>query len=124
MKINFRRLNHVQVCIPAGAENEARAFYGGVLGLREIAKPDALKMDGGVWYEIADAQIHVSVVPAPDQADRHAAFEVENLEDIIDYLAAQGVKTRRSRSLPDARRASFYDPFGNRFELMELISQS
>jgi catechol 2,3-dioxygenase-like lactoylglutathione lyase family enzyme len=121
MKPIFKRLNHIQVCIPAGAEDEARAFYGGILGLREIEKPDALKADGGVWYAIADAQIHVSVVHAPDQADRHAAFEVENLAGIVAYLEAQNVKIRRSRSLPDAQRASFYDPFGNRIELMEMV---
>ncbi len=120
MKINFKRLNHIQVCIPAGAENEARAFYGGLLGLTEISKPDALKTDGGVWYAIADVQIHVSVAPAPDKADRHAAFEVENLSDIILYLQANGVTTRESRSVPNADRASFYDPFGNRIELLEL----
>ena len=120
MKINFKRLNHIQVCIPAGAEERARAFYGGVLGLTEIPKPDALKTDGGVWYAIADVQIHVSVVAAPDRADRHAAFEVENLSAIIAYLQTQGVATKSSRSIPNAQRASFYDPFGNRIELLEL----
>ena len=121
MKPVFKRLNHIQVCIPAGAEERARAFYGGVLGLREIPKPDALTTDGGLWYAIADVQIHVSVVAAPDKADRHAAFEVENLAAIIAYLQAQGVTTKSSRRIPGAQRASFYDPFGNRIELMELV---
>jgi catechol 2,3-dioxygenase-like lactoylglutathione lyase family enzyme len=120
MKINFKRLNHVQVCIPAGAEDAARAFYGGVLGLREIPKPDALKADGGVWYEIADVQLHVSVGETSERIDRHAAFEIENLAGVVEYLAAHDVRLRRSRSLPGAERASFYDPFGNRIELMEM----
>ncbi len=32
-------LHHVQVAIPIGEEDRARAFYGGVLGLVEIPKP-------------------------------------------------------------------------------------
>jgi len=36
------RINHVQLAMPRGRENEARSFYGEVLGLREIPKPPAL----------------------------------------------------------------------------------
>lgn len=43
-------LDHVQVAIPAGGEDRARAFYGGLLGLKEIPKPAALSARGGVWY--------------------------------------------------------------------------
>ena len=32
-------IDHVQLGMPAGGEDAARAFYGGVLGLREVAKP-------------------------------------------------------------------------------------
>ncbi len=40
-------LDHVQLTIPAGAESMARAFYCGVLGMPEVAKPEALKARGG-----------------------------------------------------------------------------
>ena len=44
-------LDHVQVAAPRseGVEEEARAFYGGLLGLREIEKPDVFNQKGGVW---------------------------------------------------------------------------
>jgi catechol 2,3-dioxygenase-like lactoylglutathione lyase family enzyme len=32
-------LDHVQVAAPAGCEDDARAFYGVLLGLEEIEKP-------------------------------------------------------------------------------------
>ena len=35
MKINVKRLDHVQVCVPRGAEPQAREFYGQLLGLTE-----------------------------------------------------------------------------------------
>ena len=92
MRINFKRLDHVQLCIPPGAETRAREFYAGVLGLAEIEKPAPLKGRGGLWFEIADIQLH---------------------------LGAHGVRLKEEPSIPGARRLSFFDPFGNRIELLE-----
>ena len=47
MKIQFKRLDHVQICIPEGEEIEARRFYCDVLQLEEIEKPEYLKKMGG-----------------------------------------------------------------------------
>jgi ribosomal-protein-serine acetyltransferase len=43
-------LDHVQIAAPVGSESEARRFYGGLLGLSELEKPDALRGRGGVWF--------------------------------------------------------------------------
>jgi hypothetical protein len=53
MKINFKRLDHVQLCVPPGAEGQAREFYGILLGLAEIEKPEPLQGRGGLWFQIA-----------------------------------------------------------------------
>ena len=119
MKIRFNRLNHVQVCIPRGAESEARDFYGGLLGLREIEKPEVLKKNGGLWFEVADIQLHVGVEDAAAPSKRHPAFEVEDVPAVRRYLEENGVRTRDEPALPGVARFSFYDPFGNRVELME-----
>ena len=119
MRINFSRLNHVQVCIPSGAEPQAREFYGRLLGLREIEKPEVLKKNGGLWFEVADIQLHVGVEEHVAPSKRHPAFEVEDVADVRRYLEENGVRTRDEPSLPGVARFSFYDPFGNRIELME-----
>jgi catechol 2,3-dioxygenase-like lactoylglutathione lyase family enzyme len=120
MKINFKRLDHVQVCIPPGAEARAREFYSRVLGLEEIEKPAALKSRGGLWYKIADVQLHLGVEPETGNlTKRHPAFEVERLEEVRAHLGGNGVSLREETDLPGVRRFSFFDPFGNRFELME-----
>ena len=119
MNIRFKRLNHVQVCIPRGAEPEARDFYGRLLGLREIEKPDVLKKGGGLWFELADIQLHVGVEDAVAPSKRHPAFEVDDLPGVRRYLEQHGVRTRDEEDVPGMRRFSFYDPFGNRVELME-----
>ena len=37
--MQIRRLDHVQLAMPAGREVEAAAFYQGLLGIPEVAKP-------------------------------------------------------------------------------------
>lgn len=120
MKIKINRLNHVQVCIPPGAEERAREFYGGLLGLAEIEKPAVLKANGGLWYEMGDIQLHIGVEDAPASSKRHPAFEVEDLAGIREYLHASDVRIKDEPSVPGAHRLSFFDPFGNRIELLEL----
>ena len=119
MKINFIRLDHVQVCIPRGAEGRAREFYGGLLGLEEIEKPEAVRGNGGVWYSVADVQLHVGVEDAVAPSKRHPAFEVENVEGVRAFLEQNGALTRDESDIPGLRRFSFFDPFGNRIELLE-----
>ena len=54
-------LDHVQVAAPAGCEAGARRFYGELLGLPELPKPASLRARGGVWFALADGQLHVGV---------------------------------------------------------------
>ena len=119
MKIKLKRLDHIQVCIPIGREERAREFYTTVLGLEEIEKPEALKQNGGLWFRLADIELHIGVEPNPAQSKRHPAFEVEDLERIKEYLRKRDVRTQEETPLPGVKRFSFFDPFGNRFEFLE-----
>ena len=122
MKLTVRRLDHVQITIPPRAEDAARDFYGGLLGLEEIEKPEALRRrSGGLWFAIGDIQLHIGAdeTDAPRSAKPHAAFEVTDLAAIKTDLAANGVPTRDDAPIPGTQRFSFFDPFGNRIELLE-----
>ena len=119
MKIRVKRLDHVQLCIPPGEEARARDFYGRVLGFREIEKPAALKERGGLWFEVADIQLHIGVEAEVAKSKRHPAFEVEGLEEIREYFRQQEIEVREEIPVAGQNRLSFFDPFGNRIELME-----
>src|SRR4029077_6815654 len=54
-------LDHVQVAAPPGCEREARRFYGELLGLVEIDKPEPLRRRGGVWFGVGAQQLHIGV---------------------------------------------------------------
>jgi catechol 2,3-dioxygenase-like lactoylglutathione lyase family enzyme len=121
MKVRIKRLDHVQICIPTGEEEKAREFYTRVLGLEEIEKPDALKPNGGLWFKIADIQLHVGVEDVQGKSKRHPAFEVEDLEGIREHLRENSVRMKEETPVPGLNRMSFFDPFDNRIEFMERV---
>src|SRR6202162_3493142 len=112
--INFKRLDHVQICIPKGKENEARHFYTDIIGLIEIRKPKALIPNGGLWYQVADIQLHIGTENEINKSKRHPAFEVSNLEEARHHLIMYGVTLKNEIQIPGQRRFSFIDTFDNR----------
>ena len=55
------RLDHVQLAAPPGCEDAARAFYGGLRGLDQIAKPEPMRASGGAWFALGAQELHVGV---------------------------------------------------------------
>lgn len=120
MNIVIKRLDHIQICIPIGAEDEARDFYTGVLGFTEIEKPETLKANGGLWYKIGDIELHIGVENREGYRSKsHPAFEVENIEAVRRYLEEKGVITQDEKAISGVTRFSFHDPFHNRIEFLE-----
>lgn len=117
----IRRIHHVQITIPRGAEDEARRFYCGVLGLAEIEKPDSLKGRGGFWLEIGGQQVHIGTEEGVDRhlTKAHVAYQVDDLSAWITRLEAAVVETLESIPIPGYRRIEVRDPFGNRIEFIE-----
>lgn len=118
-KINFKKLDHIQICIPKGKEDEARKFYTDIIGLTEIPKPEALYPNGGLWYEIADIQLHIGTEDEVNKSKRHPAFEVLNLAEARTILKQNGILIREEIRIPGMDRFSFKDPFGNRIEFLQ-----
>ena len=119
--INFKRLNHIQICIPVGKEDEARKFYTDIIDLVEIPKPKELIPNGGLWYQVADIQFHIGTENEINKSKRHPAFEVENLIESREILERNNIKIKEETQIPGQDRFSFFDPFGNRIELMEKL---
>ncbi len=65
-------LDHVQLVIPAGEEDQARAFYGDVLGLAEVPKPAHLAARGGVWFEAGTLKFILASSRISDHLERHS----------------------------------------------------
>ena len=117
--IKIKRLDHIQICIPIGKENEAREFYSNIIGLEEIPKPDELFSNGGLWYQVGDIQLHIGTENEINKSKRHPAFEVVDLASARQLLERHKVKIKEEIQVPGQIRFSFIDPFGNRIELLQ-----
>jgi len=120
--INIKRLDHLQLCIPRGKEDEARKFYTDILGLYEIPKPAPLIPNGGLWYTAGDIQLHLGVEDVIARSKRHPAFEVTDLLSARRHLEKNGVIINEETAIAGINRFSFIDPFGNRIELLQKIA--
>lgn len=122
MSFSIRAIDHVQLAMPAGGEDAARAFYAGVLGLVEVAKPEHLIPRGGVWFEAGAVKLHLGVDAEFRPARKaHPALLVDNLPALRAACAAAGFAPVEDEPLPGYARAYVGDPFGNRIELLEPV---
>ncbi len=113
-------IDHVQLSMPAGAEDEARRFYVSVLGLREVAKPPGLARRGGCWFTGAGAAVHLGVeLDFLPLVKAHPALLVRDLIAAREALAAADVAIEEDDSGLPVRRCYVRDPFGNRIELVD-----
>lgn len=113
-------LDHVQLAMPRGREDEARRFYGVVLELAELPKPSNLARRGGVWFQLGPRQLHLGVEdPFVPAKKAHAAMRVRDLLALKARLAEHGCMTREDEPLPGYHRFYADDPFGNRLEFLE-----
>jgi len=110
-------IDHVQVAAPAGCEEVARAFYGALLGLEELPKPEALQARGGCWFRAGRQELHVGVEdPFAPALKAHPGFVTADLDALRARLHGAGIETHDDDSIPGARRFFAADPFGNRLE--------
>jgi catechol 2,3-dioxygenase-like lactoylglutathione lyase family enzyme len=114
-------IEHVQLAMPAGGEDRARAFYRDLLGIAETPKPANLAKRGGCWFERGALKIHLGVEADFRPARKaHVALLIAELSLLGDKLKAAGYALKEDEPLDGYDRIYVDDPFGNRIELMEL----
>ena len=116
-------IDHVQLAIPEGEEEKARAFFVNILGFVEIPKPAVLANRGGAWFESGNVQLHIGVEKDFRPARKaHPAFVVDDLDAMLEKVRYAGYEADTSQPPLDGyKRAHVFDPFGNRIELMEKL---
>jgi catechol 2,3-dioxygenase-like lactoylglutathione lyase family enzyme len=116
-------LHHVQLSAPRGSEDALRAFYGGLLGMVEVAKPPVLAARGGAWFRSGALELHLGVEDDFGPARKaHPGLLVEDLDGMADRLRAAGVDVDWDDNFPGYRRCYVHDPHGNRLELLEPLA--
>lgn len=129
--------------MPAGAEavRAAERFYGEVLQLSRVAKPqralypvENLPQAGpqpmtpgtaageeGCWFQGPCVSIHLGVEePFQPARKAHPALLVDDLDALAARVEEAGGEVRWNDQIPDVRRFHTDDPFGNRIELIQV----
>lgn len=120
MPSRIAHLDHIQITAPRGCELAAREFYGSLLGLPEIRKPQALRARGGCWFQCGSQQLHIGVEADFRPARKaHPAFIATDLDELRQTLQASGITISDDTSIPGTRRFFADDPWGNRLEFLE-----
>lgn len=118
--MKVERIDHVQLAMPAGGEDQARSFYEDALGITEAPKPPELAKRGGCWFESGDLKVHLGVEADFTPARKaHPAFIVSGIDELVSRLQKASFKVVTDQPLEGYHRVYADDPFGNRVELME-----
>jgi catechol 2,3-dioxygenase-like lactoylglutathione lyase family enzyme len=111
--------------MPAGAEDEARKFYGATLGLREIPSPSSLSHLNVVWFQSSDdgQEIHIYTDKGfePSSPRQHFCVQVDDLAAIRKTIEGAGYTTKDVPVIPNRPRFNTADPFGNSIEIAEIV---
>src|SRR3989440_6923995 len=96
------RIEHVQVAIPLGGQDRARAFYSGVLGFSEIQKPASMAERKSIWFVAGAVNLHLGIEADfhPAKRDRKST-RLNSSHDQISY-AVFCLKKKKSLEARDA----------------------
>jgi catechol 2,3-dioxygenase-like lactoylglutathione lyase family enzyme len=115
------QIHHVNVTVPKALEDKAKHFYGTVMGLAEVPKPEDSRGRGGAWYQLGDTQLHLSIEDGLTEiSTRHVCYTVSDLAQAEEQFRSAGVEI-----LPDEQPTPgwtrFYvrDPGSNRLEIAQ-----
>jgi glyoxylase I family protein len=94
--LEFESLHHVAISVSDLAR--AKHFYGEVLGLEEIARPN-FPFDGA-WYRVADREVHLIASRDPSfrtkgvtLEDGHFALRVKSFRAALAHLESKGLRS-------------------------------
>ena len=114
-------VNHAQVNVPSAALEDARKFYIGFLGMKEIPRPSVFKSDG-IWLNAGSFELHIGVEDNVERKTRaHLAYEVKDILTWRKKVLESGGKIVEQPKIPNYERFHFRDPFGNNIELIERV---
>jgi catechol 2,3-dioxygenase-like lactoylglutathione lyase family enzyme len=117
-------IEHIQIAIPMGSEDRARAFYAGILGFVEVEKPAIMAKRNSIWFRAGSVSLHLGLKPDFHPAKRaHPALVVDGMDQVLTACQSANITVKPDVSFNGFRRVHIFDPFGNRLELMERSPQ-
>ncbi|MEH7505360.1 VOC family protein [Neobacillus drentensis] len=121
--IEYKGLHHVSLTVTN--LEKAKHFYGNILCLKEIQRPN---FDfPGAWYEIEEQQLHLIVHPTSQtirqdkrlsSREGHFALRVKDYDATLNWLKSKDVELlEKPKSMSGFAQIFCADPDGNLIEL-------
>jgi catechol 2,3-dioxygenase-like lactoylglutathione lyase family enzyme len=118
-------VHHVNVTVPRSLEADAKHFYGVVMGMAEVPKPESSRGRGGAWYQLGQLQLHLSLEDDPGDKNfskRHVCYSVDDLSKAEERFREAGVEIiPDDQPTPGWQRFYVCDPGGNRLEIAQAV---
>jgi catechol 2,3-dioxygenase-like lactoylglutathione lyase family enzyme len=110
------RIEHIQINVTD--LDRARRFYGGLLALEEVPRPDSFDF-AGAWYRIGAVDLHLVVRDREPGSERHFCFWVADVREAAATLEAGGqpIAWQLALKIPGVDRFFVCDPDDNRIEV-------
>jgi glyoxylase I family protein len=119
MAISVYAIDHCSVLVTD--LNRSRAFYGEILGLKEIPRPRTFDFVVA-WYDLGNQHVHLLLKDKPDTiSPRHFALRVSDIHASRAHFQAHGIAMQETTPIPGADRFFISDPDGNRIEIIQWM---
>jgi catechol 2,3-dioxygenase-like lactoylglutathione lyase family enzyme len=119
--MGVRGLQHVSSPFTSGDQAALRAFYGDLLGLRELPPPYALGHLELVWFAAGDGlELHFFRGETNAAAARHFCLEIEDVNETRRRLREAGHEPYDDTPIPNRPRFFCRDPAGNLVEFTHI----
>ncbi|MFK7976408.1 MAG: VOC family protein [Halioglobus sp.] len=125
MKGYVAGLHHLAICVHDLPK--AKTFYGEMLGLKELPRPDDVaEQFSSAWYLLGNAELHVvenkAFQPLASQPGPHFAVAPDDFEATVERLRSNGIRFAFGPAKgPDGvDRVVVVDPTGNVVEIADL----
>jgi catechol 2,3-dioxygenase-like lactoylglutathione lyase family enzyme len=119
--MRVRGLQHVSSPFPDGGKVTLRAFYGEVLGLRELPTPSTLRHMELLWFAVGEGlELHFFRGETDPAAARHFCLDIDDLEETRRRLLDAGHVPYDDTPIPNRPRFFCRDPAGNLVEFTHI----
>ena len=113
--IEVQRMDHVAIDVEDA--EKAHAFYGGLLGLTEVPRPESFDFPG-YWYDVGNSVLHVVGNRTPKIATHHFCLWVGEVHAAAEGVEAAGYPVKWDPyKIVGVDRFFTADPEGNRIEI-------
>lgn len=116
------RLQHISIPRSPDREDETRAFYGDLLGMKELPVPSTIAHLHLIWFQISgDTELHVFLSEETNiPAGRHFCLIVDDIQSVREAIEQIGYEVWDVEKIIGRPRFFCHDPSGNIIEIAKI----